>query len=178
MYFIPLSYHLQYKCLQHWKAVVNWLCRNCSPVQPKFSRCWASCDYRWPHYGEIMWADDVLYTGTIWLQIFVRQYFRDYQWYLVYHVLYHRIHCFTRVEELPAITKWKTFLYHSIQFYSYSKPEVSKLLPTGVTEHPTQSASSPTQKGTHTKLTPKQRVTIGSYAILHGTSAALRHSKK
>ena len=56
--------------------------------------------------------------------------------------------------------------------------EVSKLLPIGMTEHPTQSASLPTQKGTYAKFTPKQRTTIGNYAILHGTSAALQHSKK
>ena len=33
------------------------------------------------------------------------------------YVLYHRIYCFTWVEELPAITKWKSFLYLTIQFY-------------------------------------------------------------
>ena len=51
--------------------------------------------------------------------------------------------------------------------------EVSKLLPASVTEHFTQSASLATQRGTYANLTPKQRATIGNYAILHGTCAAL-----
>ena len=79
-------------------------------------------------------------------QIFVRQYFCEFRQYLVYHeniglenfgspyVLYHSIRCFTWVEELPAITKWKSFLYCSIQFYiATANQEVSKLLPTSVT---------------------------------------------
>ena len=66
------------------------------------------------------------------------------------YVLYHRIRCFTRVEELP---KWKSLLYRSIQFYIAAvSQEVSKLLPAGmtmagVTEHCTQSVSSATQRG-------------------------------
>ena len=48
-----------------------------------------------------------------------------------------------------------------------------EVVPAGVTEHPTQSALSPTQKGTYTKLTPKQRA---NYAILHGTSVTLRNN--
>ena len=109
-----------------------------------------------------------MYHENIGLEIFSSTY-----------VLYYRIRCFTQVEELPAITKWKSFLYRSIQFYiATANQEVSKLLPADVTEHPTQSVSSATPRGTYTILTPKQRVTIGNYAILHGTSAALQHSKK
>ena len=47
------------------------------------------------------------------------------------YVLYHRIRCFTWVEELPVITKWKTTLYRSIQFYTCSKPGSVKIATCG-----------------------------------------------
>ena len=56
--------------------------------------------------------------------------------------------------------------------------EVSKVLPT-VTEHPgAQSVSSATQHGCYSNFTPKQKATIGNYAVLHGPSAALWYFKK
>ena len=77
-------------------------------------------------------------------------------------VLYHRIHCFTRVEELPAQHhQMEKFLvpFHPV-LYSYSKPGSVKIATHrhdhGMTEHPTQFVSSATQRGTYAKLTPKQ----------------------
>ena len=75
-------------------------------------------------------------ADTEWLQIFVRQYYHNTlcitkifnsKIYSSPYVFYHRILFFTGVEELPAIAKWKTFLYRSIQFYSCSKPGSVKI---------------------------------------------------
>ena len=43
---------------------------------------------------------------------------------------------------------------------------------------PAQSVSSGMRaRGSYAKFTPKQKATVDNYAVLHGTSAALRHFK-
>ena len=46
--------------------------------------------------------------------------------------------------------------------------EVSKVL---------SAISAPVTRGNYAKFTPKQKAAVGNYAVLHGTSAALRHFK-
>ena len=46
--------------------------------------------------------------------------------------------------------------------------EVSKVLP---------AVSAPVTRGNYAKFTPKQKAAVGNYAVLHGTSAVLRHFK-
>ena len=132
---------------------------------------------------------------TVWFQIFMRQYFHEtiFSWISVITCVLRKYWtqfsiCSLSQDSLlytgwraPCHHQMKTTLYCSIQFYSCSKPESVKITsypPVWLTEHPTQSALSPTQKGTYAILTPKQRATIENYAILHGTSTALWHFKK
>ena len=68
---------------------------------------------------------------------------------LVFHIF--SITASIALHELPCIIPSSSIAAANV--------EVSKLLPVGMTEYPTQSVSSPTRKRTYAKLTPKQRAT-------------------
>ena len=116
-------------------------------------------------------------SPTVWLQIFVRQYFYELRECLAHHenIRHENFVCaflmsldkyFKPLLKRSSLPSPNGELSHIIPSSSIAavNQEVSKMLP---------AVSTPVTRGNYAKFTLKQKAAIGNYAVLDGISAAL-----
>ena len=127
--------------------------------------------------------------NTVWLQISVRQYFREFRYCTTCHKNI-RLENLFAMSSYPSLYKYfKAIPNKPASGSSLPSPDghLSLTVPSTSIDAANQevvkvlatekSAGGSKQRGTYTKYTAKQKATIGNYSVWNGTSAALRHFK-